>query len=50
MPPKKIDPEAKQKEYDTFRESDEYKKIVDLYEDITVNMVNLNGPQDAFIS
>lgn len=50
MPPKKIDPEAKQKEYDAFRESDEYKKILDLYEDITVNMVNLNGPQDAFIS
>lgn len=31
-------------------ESDEYKKICDLYEDITVNMVNLHGPQDAFIS
>lgn len=50
MPPKKIDPEARQRDYDAFLESEEYKKILDLYEDITVNMVNLNGPQDAFIS
>lgn len=31
-------------------ESDEYKKIIELYEDITVNMVNLHGPQDPFLS
>jgi hypothetical protein len=50
MGPKKADGETKQKEYETFLESDEYKKICDLYEDITVNMVNLHGPQDPFIS
>lgn len=50
MPPKKLDPEARLREYEAYKESEEYQKIVEIYEDTTVNMVNLHGPQDPFIS
>ena len=50
MPPKKVDADTKQKEYETYKESEEYAKVLELYEDITSNMVNLHGPQDPFIS
>jgi hypothetical protein len=38
MPPKKPDPEAKEKEFEAYKESEEYKKIEEVYDQIAVRL------------
>ena len=38
MGPKKIDPETREKDYEAYKEMEEYKKIEEIHDQIKINL------------